>query len=88
MQPQTAWMPGAQAWAAFVGRHPELGYRPGRWQFHNFLRLHRDDLVAMDAIRMAKRRFWIAHADRFSHAAFECATGMLSSRQISRGAQV
>lgn len=75
MQPQTEWKTGPDAWAAFVQRHPELGYRPGRWQFHNFLRFHREALLGRDAIRLAKRRFWIAHVERFAVAAFDLATG-------------
>lgn len=76
MQSQTEWKVGPSAWADFVDTHPELGYRPGRWQFHNFLRFHREALVACDAIRLAKRRFWIAHNERFPRAAFACATGV------------
>lgn len=75
MQLQTSdWQSAIEAWKAFTQAHPELGYRSGKWQFHNFLRHHRDALMAVDAIRMAKRRFWIAHAVRFAPAAFDCAT--------------
>ncbi len=75
MQSPTEWKTGPEVWALFVNCHPELGYRPGRWQFHNFLRFHREALTGCDAIRLAKRRFWIAHIDRFNLAAFDCATG-------------
>lgn len=59
------WVTGLDGWAIFSERHPELGYRRGKWQFHNFLRVHRATLVGHDAIRVAKRRFWIAHVERF-----------------------
>lgn len=68
------WRTGPQAWDEFVRRHPELGLRPGRWPFHNFLRHHRDELVRADAIRLAQNRFWVAHVERFRLAAFDCAT--------------
>ena len=74
MQSRTEWMAGPDAWAAFIKLHPELGYRPGKWQFHNFLRFHRQALLDCDAIRLAKRRFWIAHFERFAAAAFDHAT--------------
>ncbi len=74
MQTQTEWRTGPDTWAQFVKLHPELGYKPGRWQFHNFLRLHREALVQRDAIRLAKNRFWIAHVGRFCSIAFDCAT--------------
>lgn len=69
------WVTGVQAWDIFVHTHPELGYSPGMWPFHNFLRHHRDALVRSDAVRRAKNRFWIAHVQRFKYVAFECATG-------------
>jgi hypothetical protein len=71
------WMTGPAAWVHFVQQHPELGYKPGRMNFHNFLRFHRSRLVEADAIRMAKHKFWIAHRQRFCDAAFECATETL-----------
>lgn len=76
------WVTGPDAWQAFVREHPELGYQSGKWGFHNFLRHYRDALVAVDAIRLAKRRFWVAHLSRFGAAAFECATG--KAGQLSR----
>jgi hypothetical protein len=79
MQSPSNWTVGVSAWNAFVQSHPELGLRPGRWPFHNFLRFHRSSLVAADAIRLARKRFWIAHLDRFDVAAFECATGKFPS---------
>jgi len=69
------WMPGPDAWKVFVHKHPEPGYKPGRMNFHNFLRYHRNPLVATDAIRLAKNRFWVAHLARFCEVAFDCATG-------------
>jgi hypothetical protein len=69
------WKVGPEVWAHFIQLHPELGYRPGKWPFHNFLRFHRDALVAKDAIRLAKKRFWIGHIERFAQVAFDCATG-------------
>jgi hypothetical protein len=76
------WVTAPDAWAVFTDRHPELGYRHGKWQFHNFLRMHRQALVASDAIRLAKRRFWIAHLERFCVVAFDCATGAIGSVQV------
>ncbi len=70
------WAPALDAWAKFVQEHPELGYRPGFWQLHNFLRLHRDALVKHDAIRKARNKFWIANLQSFNSAAFDCATNM------------
>jgi hypothetical protein len=69
------WVVGSQAWTLFTQHHPELGLKPGLWQFHNFLRIHREALIACDAIRKARARHWIAHVDRFISAAFDCATG-------------
>ncbi len=68
------WITGPTAWAIFVNKHPELGYKPGRMNFHNFLRHAKDELVSIDAIRMAKHKFWIAHEERFPLGAFEIAT--------------
>ena len=73
------WSNGLTAWSEFVKRHPELGYRAGKWPFHNFLRYVRRALVQADAIRVAKRRFWIAHRIRFNDVAFACASGQLAS---------
>jgi sulfur relay (sulfurtransferase) DsrC/TusE family protein len=70
------WTTAVEAWNSFVASHPELGYRAGHWQLHNFLRHFRDQLRSCDAIRMAKHKHWIAHRERFRLAAFECATGM------------
>ena len=68
------WIVGPTAWEIFVNKHPELGYKPGRMNFHNFLRHAKGELVSMDAIRMAKHKFWIAHEKRFPLGAFEIAT--------------
>lgn len=67
-------MTGPDAWAVFVQQHPELGYRPGRMNFHNFLRLARTRLIEADAIRRARGRHWIAHTPRFIEVAFDLAT--------------
>lgn len=75
MNPNAEWQTGPDAWKFFTERHPELGYRSGKWQFHNFLRLFKTHLLAKDAIRMAKGRHWIAHIERFNEVAFDCATG-------------
>jgi hypothetical protein len=72
------WTTAHKAWDTFVHEHPELGYQPGRWQLHNFLRHFRADLTSCDAIRKAKGRHWIAHQRRFNAAAFDCATGALN----------
>jgi hypothetical protein len=66
---------GHEAWNLLGQTRPELGLRPGPWPFHNFLRLHREALVACDAIRKVRGRWWIAHTTRFPAAAFDCATG-------------
>jgi hypothetical protein len=70
------WVTASEAWRLFVHSHPELGYRDGKWQIHNFLRLHRSALVEHDAIRKAKGRFWIAHRSRFLKVAFDACTGV------------
>lgn len=78
MQSQTSpsqWVVGTSAWAQFAADHVELGYRPGRMNFHNFLRNARSELLNHDAIRRAKNRYWIAHIDRFPAVAFAIATG-------------
>jgi hypothetical protein len=72
------WVTAAQAWEAFVNEHPELGYRAGKWQFHNFLRLHKAALLESDAIRLAKNKFWIAHLPRFIEVAFDSCTGKIA----------
>ena len=75
MENANEWTTGAEGWAEFVRQHPELGYREGLWQFHNFLRHFRADLQRCDAMRKAKGRHWIVHRQRFARAAFDCATG-------------
>lgn len=82
MHSQTAksqWVVGTNAWAQFASKHEELGYRPGRMNFHNFLRIARAELLKHDAIRRAKNRYWIAHIDRFPAVAFDIATGQVFS---------
>jgi hypothetical protein len=81
------WTTAADAWADFVKHHPELGYRPGRWQFHNFLRNFRQTLRDRDAIRLAKGKHWIAHRARFKAAAFDCATGAAAAPLAAVGAR-
>jgi hypothetical protein len=81
------WTTGPQAWAVFISRHPELGYRPGHWAFHNFLRASRSQLLAADAIRLAKRRHWIAHVDRFCSVAFECCTSFQGAAALKEAQQ-
>lgn len=82
MQSQSSlsqWVVGINAWAQFASDHVELGYRPGRMNFHNFLRNARPELLRQDAIRRAKNRYWIAHIDRFPEVAFAIATGQIFS---------
>ncbi|MFM6991455.1 MAG: hypothetical protein ACKOWD_09190 [Rhodoferax sp.] len=76
MQNNVKWVTGPNAWAKFIDQHPELGYKPGRMNFHNFLRVNREVLCRQDAIRLAKNKFWIAQQEKFCLVAFECATGM------------
>jgi hypothetical protein len=73
--PPSAWLTGTQAWDLFVAAHPELGLKPGSWAFHNFLRHHRKTLVEADAIRKARKRFWIANPTRLFPIAFDALTG-------------
>jgi hypothetical protein len=68
------WGVAVEVWAAFVARHPELALRPGRWQLVNFMRRARPALLAVDAIRKANSRHWIAHRRRFNETAFEILT--------------
>lgn len=75
------WMVAQDAWNVFVKRHPELGYREGRWPFHNFLRFYRRHLVELDAIRLARRRHWVANLPVFLNVAFDCATGLFDTDQ-------
>lgn len=77
MASNNEWITAQEAWAEFVRQHPELGYHAGRWQFHNFLRFFREHLRNADAIRLAKRKHWIARRVRFVEEAFACATGMI-----------
>lgn len=74
-QTQTQWVVAHDAWRQFTQTHPQLGYRPGYWVLANFLRYHRDQLLAADVIRKARGRFWIADLTRFSSVAFDLATG-------------
>jgi hypothetical protein len=73
------WTTAHDAWSEFVKQHPELGYRPGQWQLHNFLRHFRAELCRHDAIRKAKGRHWVAHRARFVDVAFDCATGRVQT---------
>lgn len=83
MQSDSCWAAGPEVWREFTQLHPELCYREGRQQFHNFLRHHRDALVRCDALRRAKGKFWIAHRARFFFAAFELATTALPPEGFS-----
>ena len=74
---KTHWVVAIEAWRKFVQAHPELGYRDGVWQFRNFLRVHKQQLVQQDVIRMAKRRYWIAQLPKFIEAAFDSCTGVV-----------
>jgi hypothetical protein len=82
MKAQT-WTTGPKAWGIFVDQHPELGYKPGRMNFHNFLRLNREALRLNDAIRLAKNKFWIAEVDKFCDVAFQCATGVIDVEALN-----
>lgn len=83
MQQTHDWVPAPEAWKKFIQAHPELGYREGMWPFHNFLRFHRAQLQAADAIRKARKRFWIANVTRFVETAFACATGQAELANVS-----
>jgi hypothetical protein len=74
-QVQSEWLAGTQAWNTFVDHHPELGLKPGKWGWHNFLRRHRRTLLGADVIRRVRNRFWIAHPQRLIPLAFDCVTG-------------
>jgi hypothetical protein len=74
--PAAGWQNALVAWEVFAKRHPELALKPGKWGFHNFLRAHRDTLRQADAIRLARRRFWVANVERFCEVGFACATGV------------
>jgi hypothetical protein len=76
------WVTGPRAWAAFCDQHPELGYTPSPWAFHNFLRFFKHELLEQDAIRLAKSRHWIAHVERFEQVAFACATGHIEELAV------
>lgn len=81
----SGWLTGTQAWNAFVEHHPELGLKPGKWAWHNFLRRHRQTLVEAGVIRRARNRFWIADSHRLIPLAFDCVTGHSpSSTKVSR----
>lgn len=81
------WVTGPEAWKKFVQEHPELGYRSGRMNFHNFLRMNRNILCAHDAIRLAKNKFWIAQEEKFCLVAFECATGIFRKNEVQNQIQ-
>lgn len=75
MNTQHHWTTAHEAWRVFTQVHPELSYRDGRQAFYNFMRLYREELVAADAIRRAKKKHWVAHTERFIAVAFALATG-------------
>jgi hypothetical protein len=72
-------------WVDFVHQNPDVGYRWGKWQFHNFLRFHRDALVASDVSRQAKKHFWIGHVERLPATASAYTTGVTESAVIPEG---
>jgi hypothetical protein len=72
---ESPWQPGVKAWDRFVVKRPELGFKPGHYSFHNFLRRHRDTLIRADVIRRARNRFWVVHTERLIQVGFDCATG-------------
>ena len=75
MQTDHGWTTALAAWRQFTKVHPELAYRDGTQQFYNFLRYYRAPLIERDVLRRAKGKFWIAHQERFTAAAFDLATG-------------
>lgn len=68
------WGTGPDVWQHFCQQHPELGLKPGRMNFHNFLRRNKAQLVEKDAMRRANNRHWICHRDRFDEVAFDLIT--------------
>jgi len=74
VHPSKEWVVGGEAWAQFARENALLGLGSSQWQFVNFLRHAKAPLVAADAIRKAKNRFWICHRERFPVAAFELLT--------------
>lgn len=68
------WQPFASEWEAFATRHPVLGLRPTYHGSVNFLRRHRDALLAADVLRRANRRHWIVDTARFDSFAFDLLT--------------
>jgi hypothetical protein len=82
--PESDWDTAHHVWALFVRRHPELRYPEGRWGFHNFNRAFRRGLLAADAIRLARNKFWVAHRERFPLVAFDLATSYANRSENSR----
>jgi hypothetical protein len=68
------WGTGPEVWKYFCEQHPELGLKPGRMQFHNFLRRNRGELIERDAMRRANGRHWICNRERFMTVAFDLVT--------------
>lgn len=80
--PPSPWAVALDVWADFTRRHRELGYRPGKTSFHNFLRWNRPLLLEAGVLRLAKSRHWIAHRNDFHAVAFDCATGQAVDRYV------
>ncbi len=72
--PQPQWVPLMTCWTQFCAEHQVLGLRDSYHAAHNFLRRHREALLAGDVLRRANRRFWIADSTRFSGFAFDLLT--------------
>lgn len=81
---EVQWVVGHQAWSDFTNKHPELGYKQGRMNFHNFLRLYKYELQEYDVIRKAKNKYWIASIPGFRQVAFDLATGVQTLGSYSR----
>lgn len=68
------WVPLMICWEQFTSEHQVLGLRDSYYAAHNFLRRHRETLLAADVLRRANRRFWIVDANRFNAFAFDLLT--------------
>ncbi len=77
------WGVGSQIWDEFTAEYQLFKLRQGHWAFHNFLRNYKKPLVEVDAIRLAKRKYWIAHRQRFKDASFALLTGKHPNQAIA-----
>jgi hypothetical protein len=75
------WVIGHEAWKSFTQARPDLRYSPSQFGFNNFLRYHRDSLVAAGVLRKCKNKFWVADTRHFNQAAFDAATGAFANTQ-------